>query len=63
MVKLLWWLCVATAGVSNGAMYSSKDAVVNLNPSNFKSKVLQSPGVWMVEFYAVRKIESFNVYF
>jgi protein disulfide-isomerase A6 len=34
------------------ALYSSSDAAVELTEANFKSKVLDSDQVWIVEFYA-----------
>ena len=34
------------------ALYSPSDDVVDLNPSNFDSKVIQSDDLWFVEFYA-----------
>lgn len=48
-----WMIMMIMSSVHvNGKMYSSKDAVVNLNPSNFQSNVIASSGVWFVEFYA-----------
>ncbi|XP_061342433.1 protein disulfide isomerase-like 2-3 [Gastrolobium bilobum] len=37
---------------SSDALYGSSSPVVQLNPSNFKSKVLNSNGVVLVEFFA-----------
>jgi protein disulfide-isomerase A6 len=34
------------------ALYSPSDDVVDLNPSNFDSTVIQSDDLWFVEFYA-----------
>lgn len=34
------------------AFYGSNDKVVNLDPSNFNSKVINSDELWLVEFYA-----------
>lgn len=34
------------------ALYSPSDDVIDLNPSNFDSKVVQSDELWLVEFYA-----------
>ncbi|CAG0890484.1 unnamed protein product [Darwinula stevensoni] len=34
------------------ALYSSTSNVIDLNPSNFDARVLQSDEVWVVEFYA-----------
>ncbi|KAM5164368.1 protein disulfide-isomerase A6 [Mantella aurantiaca] len=33
-------------------MYSASDDVVELSPSNFQREVIQSDGLWLVEFYA-----------
>jgi len=33
-------------------LYSASDPVIQLTPSNFNSEVLDSDGVWLVEFYA-----------
>lgn len=38
--------------VSCTAFYSPGDNVVELNPTNFQHKVIQSDGIWLVEFYA-----------
>lgn len=34
------------------AFYSPDDDVVELTPSNFNKEVIQSDGLWLVEFYA-----------
>jgi protein disulfide-isomerase A6 len=34
------------------ALYTKQDKVIQLNQLNFQSKVLKSPDVWMVEFFA-----------
>ena len=34
------------------ALYKSPGPVVELTPSNFKSEVLDSDSMWLVEFYA-----------
>ena len=34
------------------AMYGPGDDVVELTPSNFNNKVMQSDELWLVEFYA-----------
>lgn len=44
VILQLWLTC--------SALYSAGDNVVDLNPTNFQHKVLQSDGVWLVEFYA-----------
>lgn len=33
-------------------LYSSSDDVIELTPSNFNREVIQSDGLWLVEFYA-----------
>lgn len=38
------------AGVQG--LYSPSSNVVDLNPSNFQQKVLESDSVWIVEFFA-----------
>ncbi|XP_010913398.1 protein disulfide isomerase-like 2-3 [Elaeis guineensis] len=45
-------LLLAFVGVPAGALYSSSSPVVQLNPSNFNSKVLNAKGVVLVEFFA-----------
>lgn len=44
---LLCSLCLAVKGV-----YSAGNDVVELTPSNFNREVIQSDGLWLVEFYA-----------
>ena len=34
------------------ALYTRKDAVIELTPDNFDQRVKDSDGVWIVEFYA-----------
>lgn len=41
-----------TAAAQTSALYSSSDDVVELTASNFRSKVLDSDELWVVEFYA-----------
>jgi len=48
-VKII--LCFSLLSIST-ADYSSTDDVVELDSSNFKSKVLDSDELWLVEFYA-----------
>ncbi|KAH0462418.1 hypothetical protein IEQ34_009993 [Dendrobium chrysotoxum] len=45
-------LLLACFGVTAGALYSASSPVLQLNPSNFKSKVLNSNGIVLVEFFA-----------
>jgi len=47
----LLFLFSVTFETSN-ALYSKSSGVVDLNPNNFDSKVKNSDGVWIVEFYA-----------
>jgi len=47
----LLFLFSVTLETSN-ALYSKSSGVVDLNPNNFDSKVKNSDGVWVVEFYA-----------
>ena len=42
-------LAVSSIG---SALYTKKDAVVELTPDNFDHRVKDSDGVWIVEFYA-----------
>lgn len=42
-------LCLAASG---DCLYSSRDDVIELTPSNFNREVVDSEGVWIVEFYA-----------
>jgi len=46
-------VCVL-AGLVSGSLglYSKGDAVIDLTPANFDSKVTNGEGVWIVEFYA-----------
>ena len=37
---------------SSNALYSKNSGVVDLNPNNFDSRVKDSDGIWIVEFYA-----------
>ncbi|KAL0919832.1 hypothetical protein M5K25_011953 [Dendrobium thyrsiflorum] len=45
-------LLLASFGFPAGALYSASSPVLQLNPSNFKSKVLNSNGIVLVEFFA-----------
>lgn len=45
-------LVVLQLWIGCSAFYSAGDNVIDLNPSNFQQKVLQSDSVWLVEFYA-----------
>ena len=47
----LLFLFSVTFETSN-ALYSKSSGVVDLNPNNFDSKVKNSDGVWIVEFFA-----------
>lgn len=51
-IGFLLLLLLAFVGVPAGALYSSSSPVVQLNPSNFNSKVLNAKGVVLVEFFA-----------
>ena len=42
-------LAISSVG---SALYSRKDAVVELTPDNFDHRVKDGKGVWIVEFYA-----------
>lgn len=44
---LLCSLCLVVRGV-----YSASDDVIELTPSNFNREVIQSDGLWLVEFFA-----------
>ena len=51
------FLCSAALAVlatvhSASALYSKGSGVVDLNPNNFENRVVDSEGVWVVEFYA-----------
>ncbi|KAK7940144.1 hypothetical protein WMY93_003470 [Mugilogobius chulae] len=52
MPPFLVGLLGCTLVLSAQALYSSNDDVVELTPSNFNKEVLQSDGLWLVEFYA-----------
>ena len=45
-------LAVLATAHSAAALYSKSSGVVDLNPNNFESRVVDSEGVWVVEFYA-----------
>eukprot|EP01094_Clydonella_sp_ATCC50884_P024368 TRINITY_DN608_c1_g1_i1.p1 TRINITY_DN608_c1_g1~~TRINITY_DN608_c1_g1_i1.p1 ORF type:complete len:417 (-),score=162.41 TRINITY_DN608_c1_g1_i1:267-1442(-) len=45
-------LASVLASATAGGLYSANSKVVQLEASNFKQLVLDSPDVWMVEFYA-----------
>jgi hypothetical protein len=47
LISLTTTACFAAPG-----LYDSKSDVVDLTSKNFNSKVLESDGVWLVEFYA-----------
>ncbi|KAJ6794874.1 protein disulfide isomerase 8 precursor [Iris pallida] len=49
---LLFLLLVSVLGSPAASLYSASSPVLQLNPSNFKSKVLNSNGVVLVEFFA-----------
>ncbi|KAG1327075.1 protein disulfide isomerase-like 2-3 [Cocos nucifera] len=51
-IGFLLLLLLAFVGVPAGALYSASSPVVQLNPSNFNSKVLNAKGVVLVEFFA-----------
>lgn len=51
-MKFLVLVCMALLATSANGLYSSSDDVVELNASNFNSKVIQSNELWYVEFYA-----------
>ncbi|KAJ8471262.1 hypothetical protein OPV22_025605 [Ensete ventricosum] len=52
LVALLFFSALLCIGAPGNALYSPSSPVVQLNPSNFKSKVLNSNGVVLVEFFA-----------
>lgn len=52
LVALLFFSALLCIGAPANALYSPSSPVVQLNPSNFKSKVLNSNGVVLVEFFA-----------
>ena len=46
-------LCVALVSLQvASAMYAANSKVVQLTPANFQKEVIQSKGLWLVEFYA-----------
>lgn len=45
-------LLTSLPALTLASFYGSNDKVVNLDPSNFKSKVLDSDELWLIEFYA-----------
>ncbi|GMY09787.1 protein disulfide isomerase-like 2-3 [Fagus crenata] len=51
-VVLIFSLCIFFAFNLSEALYGPSSPVLQLNPSNFKSKVLNSNGVVLVEFFA-----------
>ncbi|XP_042397783.1 protein disulfide isomerase-like 2-3 [Zingiber officinale] len=51
-VLLLLFSSLACIGAPANALYSPSSPVVQLSPSNFKSKVLNSNGIVLVEFFA-----------
>lgn len=52
MVKLATIIFVSLCALSVSSLYSSNDAVVQLNSSNFNSLVKNSDDIWLIEFYA-----------
>ncbi len=48
--------------VSVNAFYSSSDDVVQLDPSNFDSLVVQSSDLWIIEFYAPWCGRKYSIY-
>lgn len=52
VAPLAFVLLLAAFGSPTGALYTASSPVLQLNPSNFKSKVLNSNGVVLVEFFA-----------
>uniref|UniRef100_T1PDP3 Protein disulfide-isomerase A6 homolog n=1 Tax=Musca domestica TaxID=7370 RepID=T1PDP3_MUSDO len=51
-IKGLLCLLLSVAVPSVWGFYSSGDAVVELNPTNFDRLVIQDDAIWVVEFYA-----------
>ena len=45
-------LAVLVTAHSAAALYSKSSGVVDLNENNFANRVVDSEGVWVVEFYA-----------
>ncbi len=39
-------------------LYGSASKVVKLTQSNFREKVINSPGIWLVEFYGTLLLTS-----
>ncbi|KAK3038904.1 hypothetical protein RJ639_027532 [Escallonia herrerae] len=52
LISILLYLAIFEASTSVNAMYGPSSPVLQLTPSNFKSKVLNSNGVVLVEFFA-----------
>ncbi|WOL08851.1 protein disulfide isomerase-like 2-3 isoform X2 [Canna indica] len=52
LFALLLFSSIAVIGSPANALYSASSPVLQLNPSNFKSKVLNSNGIVLVEFFA-----------
>ncbi|XP_068198050.1 protein disulfide-isomerase A6 [Antennarius striatus] len=52
MTPLLLGLLGCSLLLPAQGFYSPSDDVVELNPSNFNREVIQSDGLWLVEFYA-----------
>ncbi|XP_072313078.1 protein disulfide-isomerase A6 [Eucyclogobius newberryi] len=52
MPPFLFGLLGCSLVLSVQGLYSSSDDVVELTPANFNREVLQSDGLWLVEFYA-----------
>ena len=48
--------------VSVNAFYSSSDDVIQLDPSNFDSLVVQSSDLWIIEFYAPWCGRKYSIY-
>ncbi|XP_021058392.1 protein disulfide-isomerase A6 [Mus pahari] len=52
MARLVLGLVSCTFFLAVSGLYSSSDDVIELTPSNFNREVIQSDGLWLVEFYA-----------
>ncbi|CAO2814215.1 unnamed protein product [Amaranthus hypochondriacus] len=52
VISILTILTICSLSAQSNALYSASSPVLQLTPSNFKSKVLNSNGVVLVEFYA-----------
>ncbi|XP_057522786.1 protein disulfide isomerase-like 2-3 [Amaranthus tricolor] len=52
MISILTILIICSLSAQSNALYSASSPVLQLTPSNFKSKVLNSNGIVLVEFYA-----------